>query len=909
MSNLGRAARRGARWFRLRLGSASIEDEIRDELEAHIALAADYLEARGRTRDEAEREARARFGAFDTSMRRLVIRANRQERRVQFNRVFDELRQDMRLSLRSMRRSPVFVGGVLVTLALGVGANATVFTVLRAALLQPLPYAHPGQLHMLWLQFPKAVDARQRERRDDRRGILGSGTLMEGHRTHAWSMGDIAAALTWQGNLEAQLDLAAHDRVLRLNGAFVTPNFFDLLGARAERGRLFGSHDDMAESPLIVLSHGLWRREFGGDPSIIGKPVLLTGGRPRTPRSYVVAGVLPPEFHFTYPVETEVWVLRSWSEVQAYDPRASAFLGIVRLDTGIPLIEARRRTAMLRTGLEYAAGMPAQQRPFFGLESMSDWVRGEVRPSLELLGAVAALLLIVACVTVGAALLVRLSERRGELGVRAALGAGRTRLVRQLLAEGAVLSIGGSALGVACAAILQPVLRRLLPASIPRVGNVAPSGWLIVFAICAALATIILATLLPAWSGSKIDTARLLLRGDRRSSSDRATKRWQQGLIGAQAAIATLLLTSATVLLVSFWRLGRVPLGFDGSEVVTVEMRLLGPRFREEARVARFQNELMTRLRGISSIAQAGLTSAVPFRGVDFTMRIGRGTGRGDSSYTAQGRYVDSDYFGVLRIPLLRGRLFTAADDEKSRRVVILSESLAKGMFGAENPIGRVLEFDGLQEVVGVVGDVRYVRRDADAKPALYFSRAQSPNWVVCVVARTRPGAKPADVARAITGAIRETDPTVPAMRPATIDEIIDETVSNRRYYTVTTAAFASIAFVLTAVGLFVIVARVVAERRRELAIRAALGATMRDLARHASRDTMMGVTAGVLAGLAGAFGCAPLLDQFLFEASARSLPVYAFIAGLLLATAFVGSRLPMRVFGRVSLAEVLKAE
>ncbi len=903
-----RSVRAGARWLRLRLDRRSVDAEVRDEIDAHLGLAVDYLVARGVPRDQAEREARARFGDFDSALHRLLVHADRQDRRMHTRRILEELRQDVRITMRLFRRSPAFFLGTLATLAVGIGANVAVFSVLEAALLQPLPYARPQQLFMLWLEFPRAAATPGTPRRpNENRGPLTSPAVLAWRRELAPTLGDIAATLTWQGNPEAQLDLATGDRVVRLNGAFVTPNFFEVLGVRAAHGRIFVAADEPEGTPLVVLSDGLWRRDFAADPAIVGRAITLTGARPRGPHSYVVAGVLPSDVHFTYPVETEAWVMMPWSYVAAYQPRASAFGAVTRLDASVPIAEARRRTAELRAGSEVPASVPVARRPFVAMESVSDWVRGEIRPSLQLLAAVATLLLIVACVTVAGALLASLTSRTHELAVRTALGAGRVRLARQLLTEGALLAVAGAVLGTTLASAMQPLLRALLPASVPRVGSIGVRAPLMLFGAAAAVLTILIATILPAWSGTKVDVVESLSIGDNRGSAGRATKRWQQAVVAAQTALATVLLVSATLLLTSFWRLGRVPLGFDGSEVVTVEMRLLDTRYRQPGSVARFQRQLLERLRAIPGIAQVGLTSAVPFRGTDFTMRIGRPAI--DSSYVAKGRYVDADYFGVLRIPLLRGRLFGPADVEGSRRVAVISESLARDMFGAENPLGREILFDDPHEVIGIVADVRYEGRDRDPASAVYFSGSQSPSTLTCVVARPSANVRIGDVAPSIYRAIHDTDPTVPAMKLATIDQIVDAAVANRRFYTVSSVAFAAIALFLTGVGMVAVIARIVAQRRRELAIRAALGARTRDLAWHASHDTAVGLVAGLVAGVVAAYLASPVLGQFLFGVSARSVATYAVVAGLMLAMAGVGIWLPMRRFARVSLSGVLKAE
>jgi predicted permease len=369
--------------------------------------------------------------------------------------------------------------------------------------------------------------------------------------------------------------------------------------------------------------------------------------------------------------------------------------------------------------------------------------------------------------------------------------------------------------------------------------------------------------------------------------------------------VATALLISATLLLTSYWRLGRVPLGFDGEKVATVEMRLLGSGYREPAAVAAFQRRLIERVRAIPGVAEAGLTSAVPFRGVDFTLtptRLGE-----EREYSAQGRFVDAGFFDVLRIPLRRGRLLTEADQPGSRKVAVISEAYARKVFGDADPIGQRLDYRGPVEIVGVVGDVRYVARDLEPREAIYLPRAQYPEALMCVVLRAV--LPPEQVIPALRRAIHELDPRLPTMLPTTIDRIIDASVAGRRFYTASTAAFAAIALVLTIVGIAAVVARVVAERHRELAIRSALGATLGHLVSQASRDGLAAVATGVAVGLAGAYAGSVLLAQFLFQVAPRSPAAYAGVASLVVVVAGVAAWLAARRVGAMPLAATLRAD
>jgi putative ABC transport system permease protein len=337
---------------------------------------------------------------------------------------------------------------------------------------------------------------------------------------------------------------------------------------------------------------------------------------------------------------------------------------------------------------------------------------------------------------------------------------------------------------------------------------------------------------------------------------------------------------------------------------VTAEMRMLDPKYRDSSNVLRVQRELVERVRAIPGVSDVGLTSAVPFRGTDFYMVFGdQKTG----PKPANGRYVDAGYFSVLRVPVVRGRLFTAEDRLGSPRVAVISESFARKFFDGEDPIGKPVSFGEQQVVVGVVADTRYVGMDKDPVPAVYMPVGQAPSTLLCVVLRTN--ASMAAVAPAIRRAVHEIDPTLPAMNITTIDRIVDQSVANRRFYTLATAAFATIALVLTIVGLVVVVTRVVAERRRELAIRSALGATMTRLAVGATASVMVAVCAGVVIGCAGAYAGAMGMTQFLFQVAPRSPLVYGVVAVLITGVAFVAAGAPVRRFGTLSLSMLLKAD
>jgi putative ABC transport system permease protein len=370
--------------------------------------------------------------------------------------------------------------------------------------------------------------------------------------------------------------------------------------------------------------------------------------------------------------------------------------------------------------------------------------------------------------------------------------------------------------------------------------------------------------------------------------------------------VATCLLVGSVLLVMSFWRLGRVDLGYEADDVLTVEMRLREPRYFAPGVQRRLQDDLLARVRAIPGVLEAGMTTAVPFRGVDWSMALlPPGGGR---RVFANGRMVDPSFFSVMKIPARRGRLFTPADTPASPRVAVVSESFGRQMFGADDPLGRTFDYDdGPVEVVGIVGDLRYVRRDQEAQPAFYFTRNQRPSELMCLVLRTAPGIP--NMGAAVRAAIREVDSTLPPMNLTTIDQIISESVAERRFYTITTVAFAVLALLLTGTALVIVIARAAVERRRELAIRAAIGAPVRHLTALVARQATVPVLCGVAVGLSTAWYGTTILQQFLFQIQPREPLVYAIACGIILTIAALSSVLPARRASTLPPAVILRGE
>ena len=806
---------------------------------------------------------------------------------------------DVAHAIQSFRRAPLFFAGLIVILALGTGANGAIFSLVHAVILQPLPYSRPEEVVLVW----NATDSLENWRHDTTKE-----TVLAWRDSSDDVFSDLAVIRLWDSNRDAWIDLVLDDRAERLRAGLVTSNFFRVLGVSAAIGRVFSPEDEAAgRTDLIVLSEALWRRAFASDPSVVGRRVTLTTGDSldRRPRSYLVLGVLGPMFKFTYPLDTELWTLNSWAAVEASPGGAIMFNGAVaRLNRGVPLAVAAARMADVPARLNEPR-LPMEQPQLTRLEPISEWVVGTIRPSLLLLGGTSLILLVITCATVASALLVRLAERQRELAVRVSLGASRFRVARQAVTEVAVLSMSGTAAGLLLAVSVLPVFRGLVPSIVPRGDEIAINLWLLLFAAATACLVATLSALVPALQASRIDVASTLKRGSGTISADERTRRLRSGLVMVQTGITTSLLVVSALLVISFWRLGRVDVGFDGQHVVTVEMRLREPKYFKPGVMGRLQDDLVARVRAIPGVSEAGLTTAVPFRGTDLSMSLTRtGTARRTG---ANARTVDEAFFSIMKIPLQRGRLFTTSDRPTSRRVAIVSESFSRRLFDEENAIGQTFDLRGPVEIVGVVGDIRYASLAQEARPAVYFARSQQPSELMCLVLRVALGVP--DIASALRTAIHDVDPALPPMHLTTIDRIVSDSVADRRFYTTTAVAFTALALLLTITALIIVITRVAVERRRELAIRAALGAPTGQLIALVARQSAVPVTAGAAAGLIVAWFGTRILQQFLFEVDPREPLVYAGTCLVTLAVAALSSFLPAWRMGTLPPAAVLRAE
>jgi putative ABC transport system permease protein len=517
--------------------------------------------------------------------------------------------------------------------------------------------------------------------------------------------------------------------------------------------------------------------------------------------------------------------------------------------------------------------------------------------------------LLIACVNVALLLLATIADRRREIALRTAIGADRRHIVRHVLSESLLVSIGGAALGLALAAAAMPLLRVLVPPLVPRGDETRLDPVVLGMAALVTIATAIVCGIAPAWLAQRHGVQASLRHASGTATPDRHMTLWRRGIVVTQVSVVCVLLVTAGLLLHSFVRMQHVNLGFEDGGLLTMEMRLLNPKYHTRAgRIADFQRQLMERVRALPGVEQASMTTAIPMSGGTDWMYAIRPVGGRARSF-ANMRVVDHEFFATMRIPLVAGRLFTAADEARTPRVAIVSEQYARALFGDGPPLGRSLDLerDGQAEIVGVVADVRHEDVKKAASPGLYFPRAQMESELISLVVRPASGA--GGLPAAIRGVIRELDPEQPIDRVGTIAAILGRNMSEERFYTVTTAGFAATAVLLALVGLTGVVGRTVTERLREIAVRLALGAEPRRLAARAIGHAMLPVIVGLGVGVVAARSASRLLESLLFEVSALDVTTYAVTVVVLAGAAALACYLPARRAMRVEPMSILKSE
>jgi predicted permease len=887
-------ARKRSRFFQFPWRSRSqIDRDVDTELEFHLEMRVSELLAEGLTTEQASAHARREFGdvEFTRAYCRDVDRASERSKRTADR--LGELGQDISYTLRTLRRNPGFAIVSIITLALAIGANTAIFSVAQAVLLKPLPYGHPESLVAFYEVRATNPDPRQlsapniAEYRMQQHSLTGLAVYYT--RPSTWRTGD------------------SDPRVVR--AMRVSANMFDILGVRALLGRAFVAGDDASDlGTKVVLSYQFWRHELGGDPNVIGRKVELNN----TP--YDVIGVMPRGVNVDE--SEDVWIPFDMSGDLAHASitrKQYVYEVIGRLKPGITLDAARADLEVIskRMGTEFpdingdlhATVAPLQQI----------FARNVKQPVLLLLGA-ALLILLIACANLTNVTLSRAMSRRGEMAVRAALGAGRARLVRQLLTESLLLSMAGGGIGVALAVIGTRALLAINPYALPGIFDARVDGRVLAFSVAVAIGTGVLFGLAPAIAASRADLHDALKDRGRGGTGGRVGERIRRGLVVAQVGLTVMLLIGAGLLVRSFREITTVRLGYDPSNVLTAQLRVDGASYDSSTVVNQFYDRLFADLIRVPGVVAAGAVMQLPSQGQQFSGMYVEGSSANpnrlpDIAYTM----VRGEYFRALRIPIVAGRIFSDTDLPDGAKVAMINESAARLYFPKGNAVGSRVRIGPNPAapwvtIVGVVGDMRDGANWRPPAPTIYDNARQQTWWTsLSIVIRT--SGDPAAAAPMLRSAVRTADPSLALRDVATLDEMIGQSLSTRRFALGIAACFAVLALVLAAVGIYGVLAYSVTARTREFGVRLALGATVASVVGLVVRQGLGWSIAGLAIGIGGALAFGKVLASSLFGITASDPFTFAAVSCGLIVIVLIACIVPAARATRVDPIDSLRAE
>jgi putative ABC transport system permease protein len=802
----------------------------------------------------------------------------------------DSLRQDILYAVRWLGRSRHFTLVAILTLAIGIGGTTTMFSVIHAVLLKPLPFEQPERLvaiSQVWEGEPSSMSAANfHDARDQAPSLESAAAYREGEMT-----------LTGRGE------------PIRLKSVRVSASFFGVLRAQPALGRVFRADENTpGKEKVAIISQALWQQRFGGRRDILDASTTLDGV------PHTVVGIMPAGFSF--PFGREIWVPYARAEMYGDNNRGAWFLrAIGRLRDGVSLDQARTELSTIASRLEQQYP-DANARVGLTARPLHDAIVGRVRTALFVLMGAVSFVLLITCTNLANLLLARAAARESEMAVRSALGAARHRLVRQLLTESAVLGIAGGTCGVLLAMWALDSLVALNPEGIQRLDTVRIDRTVLTFAAGVAMLTAFIFGILPALQTTRTSLAATLKEGGR--SLAHAGRRTRGALIVAEVALAVTLLAGAGLLIKSFLRLQAVDPGFKPEQVLTFELDVPDSRYKEDEDKTRFFRTAIERFETMPGVRSAGGVIVLPLRGsfnLSFTVN-GWPPPKPGQEPTLETRVATPGYFQTVGIPLLKGRYFTPQDDERAPQVVLISESAVKKFFPNEDPIGRKIRLGWGRgkdkpnvggEIVGIVGDVRQLGLDVPFEPEIYVPHTQVANSSLEIVLRT--DVPPATLASAVRREVRQLDPDLPIARFETLESIVAESISRPRFYMLLVAIFAGVALLLAAIGIFGVMSYSVAQRTRELGIRIALGAGAGAVRRLVVGQAMTLAGIGLAIGLAAALLLSSTLEKMLFNLSSTDPSTFAAVAGVLFIVALVASWLPARRAARVDPVVALRAE
>ncbi len=863
---------------------ADLEEEMRLHLEMRQQ---EHLE-RGLKEHDARATARRRFGN---------VTVLRETSHMEWGwEWFEHLAQDVRYSLRILRKSPGFTAVAMLTLALGIGANTAIFSLVNGVLLRPLPYRNPDRLTMVW-----------EKSRDGSPENVGYATYLDWKNQNK-SFEQLAIYSSWQPVLQV-------GEPEQLNGLRVTSNYFRTLGIHPEIGRDFLPEEDAPNAnKVVILSHSLWQRKFNSDPNIVGRPIDMNATQ------YIVAGILPSSYQSLMSQDprggtVEIWRVLGYDVSQPWACRTCHHLvAIGRLRDGVAFTQANAEMDTISDALTKAYPKDYDDAGVI-LTPAAEQLLGPASASLYILLGAVSLVLLVACANLANLLLARATNREREVAVRTALGAPRVRITRQLLVENCVLGLLGAAAGLIPAYWTPRVLAALGAGNLPRLDQVHLDWRVLLFTVSVALLVGIVSGLAPAYRLSRTDVHDALKEGTRASGS--VTGRRLRGLlIVSEVALSLTLLISAGLLLRSLSRLLVVSPGFDPANVLTMQTSVLGQRFNDNTLLRQYFADAVARLGALPGVQSAGAASQIPLAGnIDrYGLHAeGKMHANPEEDPSAERYCITPGFLETMRIPLLRGRDISAADSATTPQVLLVGESTARRIWPGEDPIGKRVKLGGVDKpwwtVVGVTGDVHHVGLDAVPDMQMYIPHQQwpFPDGLMTFVIRT-VGA-PAAISAAAQEAIHSIDRTQPISRIKTLENYVGLSVQSKKFTLILIGAFAAIALALSVVGIYGVTAYSVSQRTREIGIRRALGAQSGEVLGLLLREEFVLIVVGTVLGVVASLALTRFLGSILFEVKPTDPMTFALVVALLLGVAILASLIPACRAMRIDPVVALRCE
>ncbi len=872
-------------WLKQLFSRHRLYNDLSQEIHAHLDEKIEELVASGMSRKEAIAAARREFGNLSL--------VEQDSRTIWRWPSLEDFFIDVRFGARMLRKNPGFTAVAVLTLALGIGANTAIFSVVNGVLVKPLPFPNQDQLLMLW-----------EKDKDGLRSNTSWATFTDWNRENH-SFTGIAAISLWTPTL-----VTANDAE-NLIGFRVSSTFFDVMRMQPELGRGFLPSEDVRRNNfVVVLSRGFWQRRLGGDPNILGKSIQLGS------RAYAVVGILPAQFpsvlSFDPRKPADLYTPLAYDASLPYACRDCRHLrAIARLKDAVSMSQAHAEMNQISEDLfrEHPAEYSAAGVTFTPLK---DYLVGDVSSVLwSLLGSVGFVLLI-ACVNVANLLLGWAARRQREVAVRAALGAPRARMIRQFLTESLLLSLVGGAFGLFLAWGGVALLQQLRLGNLPRLQNVQIDAWTLAFTFGISVLTGLAFGLAPAFRASKVDLNETLKESGK-ITAGRERHRFRSLLVVSDVALALLLLTGAGLMMKSFVRLLEVNPGFDPSNTLTMSISLWGTK-AEDAKAFAFYQQVLRSVQSLPGVESAGVVSQLPLGGnLDmYGVHVeGQSSPNPEEDPSADRYSISPTYLRAMRIPLLSGREFDDRDRADSPQVVLVNESAARKFWPGEDPIGKRFRFGDTKgawkTVVGVVGDVLHKGLDASKTLQVYLPEAQFVDSDMMLVVRT--SSDPASLAAAVRGAIAAVDPQAPVSGVATMQDVVFASVANQRFGVILFTLFAAVALLLAAFGIYGVISYGVTQRTHEIGIRVALGARRNEVLALVVGEAMKPALLGAVLGLAAAFGLTRLLAGLLFAVKPADPATFALVFVLLLAVSLLACYIPARRAMRVDPIVALRYE